>query len=287
MRAITKPNYNFSEVYDACANSVDTVHLRGRLTSEKATIVACAVVYEQKAGAGRLFEIPVNTQQNDAHVTGQVTKQELKDLYSQHMVGAGKPARRIYDELRALAPLGKCPFCTIGDASTLDHYLPKAKFPLVSILPLNLVPSCKDCNTGEKKVHVATTIEDQCLHPYFDQSFFLSEQWVFASIAETSPPTISFHVNPPEHWHPVSKARAESHFRDFNLASRFSKQTTTELSALKYTLQELHEISGIQGVKAHLDMMARSYYRAHANSWQTAMYQALAESTWYCDGGFN
>lgn len=287
MRTITKPNYIFPDVYDTCANSIDNADLRARVIAEKITIVRAAVEYEQKAGVSKLFEIPANTQKNDAVITGQVTKQELKDLYSQHMVGLDKPARDIYDELLALAPLGRCPFCTIGDASTLDHYLPKAKFPLVSIFPLNLVPSCKDCNTGAKKTRVAATIEDQCLHPYFDQLFFISEQWVFASIVATSPATVRFHVNPPAHWNSISKARAKSHFRDFKLASRFSKQTTTELSALKYTLQELHEISGIHGVKAHLEMMARSYYRAHANSWQTAMYQALAASTWYCDGGFN
>lgn len=287
MRAIAKPNYNFSEVYDACTISINNAYLHYRLTTEKANIIAVAIEYDQKASSARLYEIPANTQKNNSIVIGELTKQELKDLYSQHMVGAGKPARRIYDELRALAPLGKCPLCSIGDASTLDHYLPKAKFPLVSILPLNLVPSCKDCNSGEKKARTASTKEEQCLHPYFDHSFFITEQWIFASIGETSPATVSFYVNPPAHWDEIAKARVRSHFSDFNLASRFSTQTTTELSALKYALQELHGLSGSQGVREHLQMMARSYHRAHVNSWQTAMYQALAASTWYCDGGFN
>lgn len=286
MRAITRPNFNFSEIYDACANSIEDPFLRGRITSVKPTVVSAAVEYEQKANVSRLFEIPSNNQQNDEVVTGLVTKKEFKDLYSQHMVGQRKPARATYDQLLALAPLGKCPFCTIGDASTLDHYLPKDKFPLASIFPLNLVPSCKDCNTG-KRAGFAVTIEEQSLHPYFDDLKFISNQWLYASVVETSPAIVRFYAAPPAIWDDISKQRIITHFESFKLASRFSKQAANELPVLSHLLNPHYSASGVLGVRGELLHRANSYANVHVNSWQTAMYQALAASTWYCDGGFN
>ena len=46
----------------------------------------------------------------------------------------------------------KCPFCGIGTVSTLDHYLPKSKYPALAITPKNMIPACRDCN-WERKGH--------------------------------------------------------------------------------------------------------------------------------------
>lgn len=43
---------------------------------------------------------------------------------------------------------------------------------------------------------------------------------------------------------------------------------------------------GIQGVREHLHREGESRTQAHVNSWQAAMYRALAASDWYCGGGF-
>jgi hypothetical protein len=48
--------------------------------------------------------------------------------------------------------LGRSPFCGVGHGSALDHNLPKTKFPQLLVVPLNLVPSCKNCNTGNNTV---------------------------------------------------------------------------------------------------------------------------------------
>jgi hypothetical protein len=43
---------------------------------------------------------------------------------------------------------------------------------------------------------------------------------------------------------------------------------------------------GEKAVKQHLLIESQTYFRKHINSWQTAMFQALAASDWYCNGGF-
>jgi hypothetical protein len=286
MRAIVAPVYDTQTVYQTCTNSISDDVLRARLNMVTHRIVLAAQDYDQRAALNNLYSIPPNISRNDDIVVGAVTKKELKAVYSDHMVVRTKPARTIYDQLLATAPLGRCPFCGFGQASTLDHYLPKSKYPLVSVLPLNLVPACKDCNK-DKGISIATTAETQCLHPYYDQQHFVNEQWLFALVGATTPANIQFYVNPPIHWDDVSKKRVQAHFNDFKLAGRYSKEASSQLSCLRDTLITYRELLGVDGVKQHLGIEARSSFGQHKNSWQTAMFQALAGCDWYCDGGFN
>src|SRR5204862_24909 len=111
----------------------------------------------------------------NVHVTGNLTKLDLMNLYSNQMVGSKGKARSIYDDILAAAG-GFCPLCgELGQARTLDHYLPKANFPAYSVFPENLVPCCRDCNTGKNSSFPATR-DKQALHPYLDKSAFFEER---------------------------------------------------------------------------------------------------------------
>lgn len=39
-----------------------------------------------------------------------------------------------------------CPLCECDSVSTMDHYLPKEKYPLFVVHPRNLIPCCNSCN---------------------------------------------------------------------------------------------------------------------------------------------
>lgn len=285
MRVVVSPTDDPATVFQTCINSISDQNLRSRLQLVITEIASAASDYEQKAHAQQFYRIAPNNCHNDDLALGSVTKKELKSVYSSHMVGKEKPARAIYDLLLSRAPLGKCPFCGFGHASTLDHYLPKTLYPQLSVLPLNLLPSCKDCNTG-KSTAIATTGESQTLHPYFDHHNFINEQWLYAEVMQTAPVTIHFFVRSPAHWDSLSKARVQAHFIDFKLASRYSVEASNELACLRDSLQSYRALLGSNGVKLSLSIEAQSHHNQHSNSWQTAMYQALCHSDWYCDGGF-
>lgn len=286
MRVLDVPIQDSQVVYQMCTNSIGDANLRNRLNAVTSYIADSAIAYEQRAKVGELYSIPPNNCGNEEVVVGAVTKGELKDVYSSHMVGRSKPARVVYDQLLSEAPLGKCPFCGFGHVSTLDHYLPKSKYPLIAVLPLNLVPSCKDCNTGKSSA-IAITQEEQCLHPYFDHHKFVTEQWLYAAVEHTRPANIRFYVRPPDHWDDVSKKRVQSHFNDFSLASRYAVEASNQLACLRDTLVSYRELLGTEAVKQHLEIEANTYSKQHSNSWQTAMFYALASSDWFCGGGFS
>lgn len=285
MRAMIAPNEDSQEVYQTCVNSIIDGDLRIRLNALTNAIGLAASDYHQSASDKQLYTLPTNDCGNDDIALGTVTKKELTNVYSTHMVGKTKPARAIYDSLLSRAPLGRCPFCGMGHASTLDHYLPKTKYPQLSVVPFNLVPSCKDCNTG-KNAAVSSTAGDQSLHPYYDHQSFVDEQWIYADVIHTSPVTIHFYVHAPNHWDEISRKRVQSHFIDFNLAARYSIEASNQIACLRDTLSHYRDYLGTEGVRQHLMIEAQSSYRQHSNSWQTAMFQALASSDWYCDRGF-
>jgi len=286
MRAIKKPELDVKFVYSTCVSGIQNGDLRSRLSDIDAYIVELSDDYDDKAKNSSLYTIPeINCEDSDL-VVGNVNKKELKDLYSQQMAVLKKPARRIYDELLNSAPNGKCPFCGFGHASTLDHYLPKSKFPCFSVLPVNLVPACRDCNSGAKKTKTASRAEDQVLHPYYDHRSFISEQWLFSNVIETSPVSIIFFVKPPESWDQISQQRVLTHFIDFGLSKRFSVEAAEELSTLKMLLSFFYKSNNAEAVREYLKEKFVSEFNTHRNSWKTAMYQGLSQSDWYCDGGF-
>lgn len=274
MRVIVTPDEEPKLVYETCVNSIADVNLRNRLNEITNLICLAAEDYKQKGTTKKLHTIPPNESANNKITLGAVTKQELKDIYSTHMVKSGKPARLIYDQLLSRASHNICPLCGIGQASTLDHYLPKSKYPQLSVLPLNLVPSCKDCNTGKNNT-VATSAEAQNLHPYFDHNHFINEQWLFAKVISSSPEIIDYFVYAPKYWDDISKKRVHSHFNDFKLAGRFSVEAANELANRKYFFDEVKRKNGIHVLADLLWDEFRSRYKNHVNSWQTAFYQAL------------
>ncbi|QFT53977.1 HNH endonuclease [Microbulbifer sp. THAF38] len=193
-----------------------------------------ALIYSASASTGELYTIPSIPNQNgyDPFVTGQLRKSDLLNLYKNYLVKGEKPGRDIYNTLMNAAN-EKCPFCGgIGRPRNLDHYLPKTHFPQFSVLPFNLVPSCRDCNMDGKGQEFATNESEQVLQPYLDEDCYFNEQWIFANYKadiNDEPGVIEYFVKPPEHWPETQKQRVNKHFTDFNLDLRFSKEASSRL----------------------------------------------------------
>lgn len=66
-----------------------------------------------------------------------------------------------------------CPICNVKVSKTLDHYLPKSKFPQFSLTPANLIVMCGDCNK-EKLEYFANDYITMPFHPNFEKIDFIS-----------------------------------------------------------------------------------------------------------------
>lgn len=97
----------------------------------------------------------------------------------------------IIDSIRNDNANSLCSMCGSMHSGTLDHVLPKEKYPEFSVFTKNLVPACK-CNTF-KSTTIANSAGHRMLHPYFDN--VLSQRLIrakFTNLGRT--PTIDVKV---------------------------------------------------------------------------------------------
>lgn len=238
--------------------------------------------YVNAAKAGALYAFPrvISTRGSDPVIVGTLKKSHLSKLYTQYFAADQKPARHIYNKLLVTAN-GKCPFCgDIGHVKNLDHYLPKANFPLYSVMPANLVPCCRDCNS-EKLNSFSLTQSGQSLNPYFDDNKYFNERWISARVVAGAPPIVEFFVSAPAHWSADEQARVKAHFSDYSLASRFGVEAGGEISEAIQTRRTRLANHDPAEYADHLKEVS-DISPALINNWRRVMYAALAADAWFC-----
>jgi hypothetical protein len=281
MMRLSEPQYNFEQTLDECVTGINgNAVLLNKLNSNKGNFTTVETQYLRAAGTGELYTFPpINTDEDaDPVVINTLKKSELVNIYDQYFVPKQKPARKIYDALLNAAK-EKCPFCGgIGTPRNLDHFLPKAHFPQFSVLPLNLVPACRDCNMDGKGHAFATIAKDQIIQPYADNDRFFLTQWIFATYHsgnDGEPGDFEYFVSPPEDWSEVDKQRVRKHFKDFNLAKRYSTKAAELLGTVLQQIKYMERAGLNSGVIQNVLLQPGIDAAPFVNHWQKSMYQAM------------
>lgn len=285
MRKMDVPPYDAITTYDTCVNAICDPTLRAHYSSNRGSIQQGNAIFEAATQDADWARLPRALRGNpNALIAGTLSKQQLVDLYTHYMVSATGPSRDIYDNLLTAAG-GWCPFCGgLGQASTLDHYLPKANFPTYSVHPNNLVPCCRDCNSG-KNTSFGPGTHKQTLHPYLDRADFFEERWIIATVYKQNPILIRFECAPPDHWSSPDKQRVSSHFEAYKLADRFSKQAGGEVSqVVQLRVNSLRILTPEKFRDYLLDCANNPDFVL--NGWTRTMYAALAASDWFLQSDF-
>ncbi len=218
------------------------------------------------------------------HSIDDVTEEELKNIYSRSMVRRRSPGRAVYDLILASPPHGICPLCAHRIASSIDHYLPKDYFPELSVVPMNLIPCCADCNRIKHSYYPAEAGE-QILHPYFHR--LGSERWLDADIEYLhAGPVLVYRITAPESWSSDLASCVETHASRLDLFLLYSELGGVEMAEIRHRLNRLLSQSGSETVKAHLIAEAESRQHSNPSSWKTAAYFAMAASNRFCSGDF-
>lgn len=277
MRSLDPPRVTSAQVLELCLLATTDAELQSRLDAVTTLLEQTATSYDANAVAETLDLIPRITS------VGAVTKAELIALYYDHFSATNGAAKTIYDQIRNAAPNKKCPLCGIGTVATLDHHLPKSKYPDLSIVPSNLVPACHFCN-DKKRARYPRNRGEQTLHPYFDNRL-LNSRWVKASLHQGPPPVLIFTASPPVTWPMIDRERVQRHFTVCGLAITFASNGNDELSLLRDRLLMLGQRGGTAAVRGFLEEEV-SMYSPRQNCWQLSMYEALVSDTWFINGGF-
>lgn len=278
MHKLPEPTDDADATFKTCISKVRKRELKKRLNAAATVVAAAAHEFSAKVPAIALHEIAVHA------VVGGVTAQEMIAVYKGRMVGSASPGRPIYDRIMAIPPLSRCPLCGVREVSTLDHFLPKAKFPSLAVAPYNLVASCGDCNDEKDELSPANAGQ-QLLHPYFDevQGF----RWLYAEVVVGSPASLRFYVDAAGAPSALLGTRIEHHFKSLKLAKLYTSRAGDQVAEIAARLRKLHTAGGLNAVRFHLQEERDSCAAVRINAWRVATFDALAASDWYCDGGFD
>lgn len=286
MRKLTTPANDPADVYDLCVAEIPDVAARSVYVSNRNHVTTAAADFASASAAKSWAALPRVARGNPGTVViGTLTKKSLNDLYSTYMVKASGPSRKVYDDIMVAAN-GLCPFCAgLGQVRTLDHYLPKANFPAYSVSPANLVPCCRDCNTGKGSTFGATQ-GAQTLHPYFEADQFFQQRWIFGLLSSAKPLVMEYSCLPPATWSEIDRQRAAQHFAGYGLASRFRLQAGGELTRIVDLRAGFLSRLTAAEFGSYLQENAEGS-GADLNGWSRTMYAALAADNWFCQTDFS
>ena len=278
MRRIVKPKITARKVFQDCISNVSNLNLKIELTNSLNSIEKAEKDFDDKKIKNEIYLIPRNT-----FVNAIVDAGVLMNIYSHRMVNKGNKGRVYYDELLFSAPNGKCPLCNQRIATTLDHYLPKSEYAMLSVCPVNLIPACTDCNKG-KMINYPTIGDEETIHPYYDN--IEDFEWLRCRLIQVKPIIFDFFVDPPFDWNSLLKKRVINHFASFKLNALYSTHASEEFENIKQQIEKLFNIGGAKLLREHLQDCYASRYAVNKNSWQTAFYFSILEDDNFCDGEF-
>lgn len=274
MLTVTLPEDDAGIVFAACATRTRDVIQRNALLAQRPHVEARAALYLEHAEEGTLHALVPED-------PADIEAAELNGLYGRVLVKGGE--RPTYLRLKGAARYGRCPLCGQRDVKTLDHYLSKDDYPELAVFPTNLVPSCFDCNHA-KGTYRANNANRLLFHPYFDD--WSGHRLIRASVNIGEGVTLSYSVRAPEGVDIEIVRRARRHFTKLNLGILYEQNAAVELVDRKLAFQETFDADGPDGLRDELEREARSRRRRNRNSWQSALYRALARSDAFCEGGF-
>ncbi len=274
MNNLEMPTMIYAEVLDSCVGTMMVGEVKASIVDARNELLDKATRYEAHGYAKSLYLMPKG---NDLASLPQ--NSDLKNLYAGQLRRRGVAARTYYDCLISSAPHKRCPICGIGTVSTLDHYLPSSVYGYLSVLPMNLVPACRDCNTN-KLDQVPASAAEQSLHVYFDN--VSGERWLFARVVPGDPPAVEYFVQAPSSFGPVLSERLGIHMTCYSLYQLFASNAGSELAELEARLTICARTGGSGAVQRYLREEAGLQEGLKRNSWKTALYDSLACSEWFC-----
>lgn len=273
MIKLQKPNFVQEDIINDCISNMQEGQMKQNIVNSKNEIISESNNYDKKANEGKLSNISIH----DKLKSG-ATKSDMVKLYDRKFVPKGQGGRKYYDAIKLLSPNKRCPYCAQREANTLDHYLPKTKYPTYTVTPYNLVPCCTDCN-NLKKDDILNDRIDEIIHPYYDD--FTDEKWIVAKMIEEEPVAFEFGVKCPQNWNEVKRRRAEKHFEKFALNKLYMPYASEEYISCFNRIERLYRRGGKILAMDDLKEQIEDREKIRLNTWQAAMYQAIIDSEWF------
>jgi hypothetical protein len=246
-----------------------------------------ALSEQEKQIVGNLYDRYDNLK---AHPAPELRKPQLSDqlkgvireAYAE--VQQGRRLHSLRERLKLAAP--RCPLCSIGAVTDLDHHLPRSQFAALSVYSRNLVPACTTCN-NKKRTIAADTPNRRLIHAYLDdlpQERFLRTD---VTIAQNSV-LFEFRIERISGMSAELYERLRFQLERLELNRRYSAEINVFWSSQEVALTDAYG-TDLNALKLR-EFLQRSAMvmdrRFGINDWRAALLHDSACSDDFCHGGF-
>lgn len=274
MMNLPLPEFDAELVYEAAKERFTDVAYKRRLSDGQDDVLALCQEYVDKASSGELHSIVA-----DPAVPPHILAGDMPKLYSQGLLRKRSDARIYYEKLRLSSPFRLCPLCLHRTVKTLDHYLPKSQFSAYAVLPANLIPCCRDCNS-EKDVFAPEDRASTVIHPYFDDVD--ANAWLGCEIDKhVGHCTASFYINSGNVIDEL-RPRLITHMENLQLYELYDIEAAREINEMAGVLKTTFDASGLDGVRKLCESMAVSRSVLAENYWKAVLWRSAANDAEFC-----
>jgi hypothetical protein len=275
MWELDAPETTLQQIIEACISNMQDEDLSKWFLKAVESLEELKKNYFEYAIAENLHEIePVD------NIDGVSIKKRMIGLYTDKLAKLGQPGRIFYDLIITAAKQHNCPFCRARLVESLDHVLPKTKFPEFAVTPINLVPACDKCNEY-RFVEKSVTGTNMNMHPYFDK--LGDATWLVAQLHLDTEVTFSFSVEPSKIWSDELRQRMTHHFQSLHLNDLYSVHASAEFREIFPQLLRVFDASGQNEAELTnwLTMRHSDMIQVDRNYWKAAIYKAMIKENWF------
>jgi hypothetical protein len=254
IESYTKDSFLF---YEEIISRKKDISLVGRLKSIETLIKKSYLDHESNFLTNSLVNL-VNLNLTQSN------KDDLLKLYSSQNTNIKKLKNKLTTDKNGRKS-SLCQNCTLSEVHSLDHFLPKVKFPEYSVNPKNLFPSCSRCNSFKSNKSPGLF-----LNLYLDT--LPPKQYLFVDISKYKDGSLEFdfQLKNTNNIDLVLFKKIESHFNELHLSKRFreicNNEVTVFLSIISRGLQasSLDNLSKIiqEDIAIEMDIYGNNYWKS-------------------------
>lgn len=262
MKALLRPAGEPLELYDDAVRRRKKPALATCLSSLR-PIVACAyAAYDTLT--------PRFTSEFGSLLVDSASAEALRELYERERMNLRE--RAVSAQPKTEVGRATCQLCGLNSNNTLDHYLPKADFGELSVLPDNLVPCCGECNfpravfdsVGQRKI----------VHLFDDDVASIPSMLEAAVTVSDGEPCAAFSLSPASG---VMADLYRRHFDTLHLKRRYEDHAPCRLDAIRTRsfMRGMFANVAAQTLKDEADVLEK---RRGMNDFRVALLRGAANS---------
>lgn len=204
----------------------------------------------------------------------------LRDMYK-HKCKLVNDFSQWFDDNNPRTYYRMCPYCTINQAKTIEHILPKELYPEFAINVHNLIPACSDCNSLKGESVLDCNNEKIIINFYTD--ILPNEQFLFAEISYDKKGNLEckYRLENPNNTIDEKIYRLlQRHYDKLDLLNRLKDKAITEIPSLICEFEGYDYEESVEYIKSKYTREKRLY---GINYWKIVLYLAAIDSSIFKD----